>query len=187
MTAKVRGRNLIPLRAFVKERYGDEGWKRFLAAVTPRYRPIWDGLIAEWTWYDRTIDTDGLAALKKVFGEEDGDVVRRLAMRVARHHDRLYMRPILILGGPHLLFRRAGALYQEYYQGPGTLTLVEEGDRWARVVLDDPAAPPAFCEESLPGFMEEIIRLAGRWPVVTRQETCTHRGGARCALYAAWL
>jgi hypothetical protein len=186
MTAgRIRGRSLIPVRAFVKETFGEHGWKRFLAELAPAHRALLDGLIVPDAWYDRTIDTDQIAALAKLWAQEMPDLWRKLGARVARHHVRSYLRPLMVLGGPILVIKRAASLYREYYQG-GAMAVVERRDTGARLSLEDPLQHRWFCGHSLPGFIEEFIALAGRQVVHVRQDVCTWNGAEHCELDLEW-
>jgi hypothetical protein len=180
-----RGRNLIPLRAFVKETYGDKGWQAFLTELSAKTRAVFDGLILEDAWYDRSIDVEATQTLRRLWQAGDPYVVRKLAARTAHHHDRVYMHPLLTHGDPLPLLRRAAAEYREYYQS-GALAVIETRPDGIRLQLDDPHSAEVFCTESLPGFLEEIIRLSGRKVAHVRQEACRFHGAEKCEIDVAW-
>jgi hypothetical protein len=182
---RVRGRVLIPNRSFVKESFGDAGWHRLLGELPPAHRKILDGLIVPDTWYDRELHGAFHRTITSLWGAEQPDLSRRLGIRAARHHDRFYLRPLLKLGGPVMLLKRAAALYREYFQG-GELSLVESREAGGRLVLEDPEAASEFCAESLVGFMEELIRLAGREPVRVEHVVCRHQGAPHCEYEVEW-
>jgi len=109
----------------------------------------------------------------------------RMCGRVAKHHDRFYLRPLLKLGGPMPVVRRAAALYREYFQG-GEMALIERREHGARVQIDDAHAPRQFCSDTLPGFIEELIRLSGRKPVRVLQDVCRFAGASHCEIDIEW-
>lgn len=183
--ALVRGRSLVPIRAFIKETFGEDGWKRTLAELPPPDREIVDGLIVPDAWYERTLHLELAAAIFRLWQKEMPDVGRRLGARAAKHHDKFYLRPFLRLGGPMPLVKRAAGLYREYFQG-GEMAVVERRDSGARVSLTDPLSPKTFCSETFLGFCEEIIRLSGRTPVRVRQEVCRHDGADHCEIDLEW-
>ena len=183
--SRVRGRTLVPIRAALKENFGDAGWRRVLAELPPSDREILDGLLVPDNWYERTLHTSLLEASLRLFRGEVADVGKRIGARVAHHHDRFYLRPLIRLGGPMMVVRRASSLYREYFQG-GSLTLIEQRENGARLQLDDPLAPPFFCKETLPGFVEELIRLAGREPIHVTMPVCRHEGADHCELDFDW-
>jgi len=183
--SRVRGRTLVPIRASLKENFGDSGWKRVLAELAPTDREVLDGLLVPDNWYDRRLHTGMLEAALRLFRAEMPDLGKRIGARVAHHHDRFYLRPLLRLGGPMMVVRRASALYREYFQG-SSLTLIEQRENGARLQLDDALAPPFFCRETLPGFIEELIRLAGREPLHVTMPVCRHEGADHCELDFEW-
>jgi hypothetical protein len=183
--ARVRGRTLVPIRAALKENFGDHGWKRVLALLPPTDREVLDGLLVPDNWYERTLHTGMIEAALRLFGSEVPDLGRKIGARVATHHDRFYLRPLLRLGGPMMVVRRASALFREYFQG-SSLTMIEQRENGARLQLDDPEAPRFFCKETLPGFIEELIRLSGRTPLGVTEPVCRHQGADHCELDFEW-
>jgi hypothetical protein len=185
--ALVRGRTLVPVRASLKEQFGDAGWKRVLAQLAPADRAILDGLIVPDNWYERRLHTGMLEAAETLFRPDYPDVGERIGRRVAAHHDRFYLRPLLRLGGPMMLVRRASAIYREYFQG-GEMAVVEQREHGARVMLSDPYAPRFVCRETLPAFCVEIVRLAGREMVHVTEPVCRHAGTGQdhCELDLEW-
>jgi hypothetical protein len=181
---RVRGRNLIPLRAFVKEKYGDKGWAAVLAGLSPKAREVMEGLILEDNWYDRAVDVEAVDAILRLAHKDDATLARQLAARIADHHERVYMRPVL-KQGPLALLRRAAAEWREYYQG-GTLSVIETRERGVRLELHDPEASDLFCGQSLPGFLEAVLRLGGAKDVHARQTACRYRGAPCCEIEVDW-
>ncbi len=183
--ALVRGRTLVPVRAALKENFGDVGWKRVLAELAPTDRAALDGLLVPDNWYERNLHTDMMEAALRLFRSDAPDLGKLIGARVARHHDRFYMRPLLRLGGPTMVVRRASSLYREYFQG-GTLTMIEQRETGARLQLDDPLASRFVCRETMPAFVEELIRLSGRTPVHVLTPVCRYEGADHCELDLEW-
>jgi hypothetical protein len=181
----VRGRTLVPVRAALKELFGDAGWRRVLAELPPADRVLIDGLIVPDNWYERRMHTELIEVASRLFLAESPGLGRRIGARVARHHDRFYLRPILRLGGPLMLARRASAIYREYFQG-GEMSVLESRDHGARLMLVDPNTPRFFCQETLVGFCEEIVRLGGREVVHVTSPVCRHAGADHCELDMEW-
>lgn len=183
--ARVRGRALVPMRAFIKESFGDLGWKRLLAELAPPHREILDGLIVPDAWYERDLHAATLAAIERLFRAEVPDLGRRLGFREAAHQDRFYLRPLLHIGGARLAIRLAASIFRDYFQG-ASLSVIEQRSRGARLQLDDPLASRFFCSEILPAVVEAIIQLAGGKPVYVRHEACRHEAAPFCEIDAQW-
>ena len=181
----VRGRTLVPLRAFIKETFGEGGWQRLLAEMPPPMREPLDGLIVAEAWYDRSVHVAFLESSWRLWASEVPDLGAKLGARVARHHDRFYLRPLLKLAGPMAVVGRAAAIYREYFQG-GEMAIVERREQGARVMLDDKHTPRQFCAETLPGFISELIRLAGSTPVRVAHDVCRHGGAPHCEIDIEW-
>jgi len=183
--ALVRGRTLVPLRAFVKETYGEPGWQRLLGELPPPVREILDGLVVPDAWYDRAAHVGLIEVSFRLWGSETPNLGRKMGGRVAKHHDRFYLRPLLKLGGPMAVVGRAASLYRDYFQG-GEMSIVARREHGARVTLNDPHCPPQFCSETLLGFIEELIRLSGRKPVRVAQDVCRFAGATHCEMDIEW-
>jgi hypothetical protein len=184
--ALVRGRSLVPLRAFVKETFGDHGWNRLLHELPPKSREVLDGLILPESWYDRAIDRDAVEMLFKLWRAEVPDLGRRLGSRVAKHHARFYLRPIFMIGGPMLVVRRTAAIYRDYYKG-GSMSVIEQRDSGARLAIEDDMTHEWFCTETLPAFITELFALGGRRIVRLEQDVCRFRGAEHCELELEWV
>jgi hypothetical protein len=183
-TALCRGRVLVPLRAIVKETFGDTGWKRLLGELSPKQAQVLCGLIVPDAWYERSLHLSFMETSLRLWSSEVPDLGRRMGIRAARHNDRFYMRPLLKLGGPVLIAGRAAAIYREYFQG-SELAIVERRDCAVRVRLDDPLAPRAFCEQVMTGYLEELVRLTGRTPIRVEQDVCRFRSADHCEI--CWI
>jgi hypothetical protein len=176
---------MVPFRAFVKETFGDHGWNRLLAELPPPSREVLDGLILPDSWYDRQIDKHAVETLFRLWQQEVPDLGRRLGARVAKHHARIYLRPIFLLGGPMLVVRRTAAIYRDYYQG-GSMAVVEQRDSGARISIDDEMTHGWFCTETLPAFITELFALGGRRIVRLEQPVCRFTGAKHCELELEW-
>jgi hypothetical protein len=183
----VRGRELVPVRAALKEAFGDAGWRRLLAELPPPDRAVLDGLLVPDNWYERKLHTRMIENAYRLYRAEMPGLGRRIGARVAEHHDRFYFRPLLAAGGVMMVVRRASAIYREYFQG-GALSVIEQRDHGARLALDDPEAAEWLCQETMPGFVEALIQLAGRTPVRVATPVCRHRGDAttQCEIDVEW-
>lgn len=175
----------MPMRAIVKETFGDTGWNRLLGELSPKQAQILSGLIVPDAWYDRGLHVSLLDTALRLWSSEVPDLGKRMGIRAARHNDRFYMRPLLKLGGPVLITGRAAAIYREYFQG-SELTVVERRESAVRFRLDDAMASRAFCEDVMTAHMEEMIRLTGRMPVSVRQDVCRFRNADHCEIDVEW-
>lgn len=182
---KVRGRVLAPLRAFVKETFGEAGWNRLLGELPSEACAVLDGLLVPDGWYDRSVHRAIGETTYRLWSGEMPDLGRRMGVRAARGHDRVYLRPLMKIGGPHLLLKRAAAIYRDNFQG-GEMSVIERRDDGGRILLDDPNSYRHYCSEALPGFFEELIRLTGREPVHVLHDVCRHQGADHCEFDIAW-
>lgn len=183
--ALVRGRTLVPVRAFLKESFGEQGWKRLLGELPPPDRTVLDGLIVPDSWYDRHLHTELIGASYRLWPKEMPELAASMGARVAGHHDRFYLRPLMRIGGPMMLVKRAAGLYRDYFQG-GEISVIERRDTGARIRLDDVNAQRWFCNDTLPGFCREILRLSGRPVVHAKQVVCRYDGADHCEIDLEW-
>src|SRR5215813_12724478 len=143
---RVRGRLVMPGRAFVKEQFGENGWQRVLAQLAPADRKIVDGLILSESWYEVELYNRFYEAILREFSGELNNLALQLGRHAAEMNVPLFHRILIRFGSPQGMFGRAAAIWKEYFD-QGRMEVIERGENYTRVVLHDDYVRPWFARE----------------------------------------
>ena len=183
--ARTRGRVFTPVRAFVKDEFGEEGWQRLLVRMAPQDRKIVDGLILSEGWYDVPLYQRMFDAALGEFAPEMPNLAFRIGQQTAETLVPLFHRMLMRFGSPAGVFARAAALWKEYFD-EGRMEVIERGENHYRVLMYDEYARPWLPREMLPGFASKVIEMTGHKVVEARLDS-VHEGKPRAyELYIEW-
>jgi hypothetical protein len=171
---RVRGRIITPGRAYVKEKFGENGWQRVLDRMAPADRQIVDGLIPSESWYEVDLYNRFFDAILAEFAGEQDNLAFHIGRCAAEMNVPLFHRMLMRFGSPNGMFHRAAALWKEYFDD-GRMEVIERGDNHTRVMLYDDNVRPWFPREMLPGWSSKVIEMTGH-EVVTVRLAATHEG-----------
>ena len=186
MALRTRGLNLGAARAYVKERFHEDGWKRMLARLPRKdIDEVWDSLILPTGWYDYAIHQAFLQALDDEFRAEEPNLGRELGRRSAQQDIKFYHSITMAFIDPARVLEQATRLWSEHYS-EGRIEVGERGRNSMKMVLDNPGVHRIVCSESVPGWGAYAIGLAGAKEPRAEQVFCVHHGFARCEYLVEW-
>lgn len=182
---KVRGSNIRLAEEFVRQRAGDEGWQRVLAALSPGDREIVTAAIAV-GWYELPVQHHLFDALDRVVtARPGGDAIEAFAAFVAEHDLTKVQRMFLRLRSPALVLEKSGEYWSRFYDA-GVWKVTRTPPRGARgELLDLPDRAPVFCR-FLTAYIRSMFMLAGAKKPVTSHPRCVCRGAASCVFEGTW-
>ena len=183
--SRARGRVFTPVRAFVKEEFGEEGWQRLLTRLAPPDRKIIDGLIVSEGWYDVPLYQRVFEAALNEFAGEMPNLAYRIGQTTAETIVPLFHRMLMRFGSPAGMFARAAALWKEYFD-EGRMEVIERGENHYRVLMYDEHAKPWLPKEMLPGFAAKVIEMTGHEVVASRLDSIQPGPPPAYELYVEW-
>jgi hypothetical protein len=186
MALRTRGMNLGAARAYVKERFKDVGWNRLVARLPERdVAEVWDTLILPTGWYDYALHGRFLDALDAEFRALEPDLGRELGRRAAQSDIRFYHSQTIAFVSPARVLDQCARLWAEHYS-EGRLEVEERGHDSFKIVLVNPGVHWMVCSETVPGWGERAIVLAGARSARAEHVLCVRKGFSHCEYVVDW-
>ena len=159
---KVRGTSVLGTLDFVRTRFGEEGADRIFALLP---RDARDALrdsagsgIAVHGWYDTALLVELTGRIDCEMGKGDLALARAAGKHVAFQDVNRFFKWLMRLGGPKVLFNRAGAVWNNYYDdGRYVLERLDDG-RAAMRIEGSSSAGPVVCKR-IEGWIERALEI----------------------------
>lgn len=179
---QAKGTNLLLIEAFVRQRFGSNGWERVLAALSELDRATLGEVVAV-GWYDFELQLRLLRAADGVLG--DGSLATEFGRFEAEEDLTKIHRLFLRLASPAFVLEKSGEYWNRFYSA-GHWDVSRQGERAATAVLCDvDPADELFCRY-LTAYVTRMFELIGaRSPAVVHTE-CRGRGEPRCVFRGSW-
>jgi hypothetical protein len=194
--AKVRGTSILGTLAFVRERFGEEAAGRVFAGLAEDHRAALrdaaGGGVALHGWYDTGLLVELTSRIDRELGKGDLALARDMGSHVAFQDVNRFFKWLMRLGGPGILFSRAGAVWNNYYDD-GRYVCEHVGDGRASIRIEgSSSAGPVVCKR-MEGWIERALEVtlgADKQPVI-REEAHLRREAAVgdqafCRFVAEW-
>ena len=159
---KVRGTSVLGTLDFVKTRFGAEAAGRFFAGlpadVREALRDPAGSRVALHGWYDTELLVDLTSRIDRELGKGDLALARVVGNHVAFQDVNRFFKWLMRLGGPGILFSRAGAVWNNYYDD-GRYVLEHVSDGRASIRIEgSSSAGPVVCKR-MEGWMERALEI----------------------------
>src|SRR4051812_24453617 len=112
---KVRGSAILTRVAFVKERYGDDGWKRLQPLLAAPTRQTLAGTIENRSWHPFEAFVDLNVRIDGLFGRGDYRLCYEIGAYGADRNMNTLYRVFFKLGSVTFIMGKAAALWSEHY------------------------------------------------------------------------
>jgi hypothetical protein len=160
-SVEIKGMSIIPTVEFVRQRFGDEGYRRWLDALHPETRETLSVGVLPSTWYplDDLFVKPTLAICDLFFG---GD--RKGAWELGRFSADFALRGaykiFVKIGTPGWMVKRATRILPSYYR-PARGELLESSSTMARFRICDLIEPTGTAELRIAGWLERGLEISG--------------------------
>ena len=159
---RVRGTAVLGTLDFVGSRFGREAAERVVALLPVDMRDTLGdaagGGIAPHGWYDTALLVELTARIDSEMGEGDLALARAAGKHVAFQDVNRFFKWLMRLGGPSILFSRAGAVWNNYYDD-GRYVLENVGDGRASIRIEGgTSAGPVVCKR-VEGWIERALEI----------------------------
>jgi hypothetical protein len=184
-TFEVKGTGVAGVVGFVRETFGDEGFQRWLAALSPQARAVAESPILVSSWYPGAIamelrnaivelffagDKSRMTAVGKFTGEKALTGVYKLAIRI---------------GSPRWVISRIGMVYETFYR-PGKISLPVYETKRVVVRLTGFPDKTGVMEHIFAGFLRMAVELSGAKDITTTILKATSRGDPVSEVEVQW-
>lgn len=172
---KVRGASILGTLDFVRVKFGDEAAGKVFSGLTSDVRQALRDAggsgVALHGWYDTSLLVDLTSRVDRELGQGDLALARVMGTHVAFQDVNRFFKWLMRLGGPAILFARAGAVWNNYYDD-GRYVLESVGDGRASIRIEgSSSAGPVVCKR-MEGWMERALDItlgAASRPVIVEE------------------
>ena len=159
---KVRGTSVLGTLDFVRKRFGAEAAAKIFAGLPgdmrETLRDAAGGGLALHGWYDTSLLVELTSRVDREMGRGDLALARAMGNHVAFQDVSRFFKWLMRLGGPNILFSRAGAVWNNYYDD-GRYVLEHVGDGRASIRIEgSSSAGPVVCKR-MEGWMERALEI----------------------------
>jgi uncharacterized protein (TIGR02265 family) len=180
----VKGNPIVATRTFVTERYGQDAWKRVLAALPPSdVAVIADALPIG--WYRIEVLQRLNRATETVLGDGGGGIARLLGRRTAEIELTTIHRVLLKVATPWYVVERLTMMWQRV-QDTGEWKVERVSDTQLIATLTGWAISDEIMCIRLAAFFERTLELSGAQAPVIRRGSCIGRGERSCRFDVSW-
>ena len=179
---KVKGVMFGARKQFLLEALGEEGFKAFLAKLTPRTRAYAKNpLASSWVEFESLIELD-----RTIHNELKARYPNVLMLIGAASAELGIGRIYKSLDSDSLVqFLEGNVAFHDQYQKFGTLRFEKTPSGGKMIYGNYPCYSPVYCVSALGYFMESILRHGGTAPTVVETK-CQCHGEKTCTFELSW-
>jgi hypothetical protein len=170
---------------YVRERHGEDGVRRVLAAVPTPTRAVLDGRVIPNSWVPYDVFIDLGVTVDRLFGHGDLALCLELGRYSAEVNLPTLYRLFYRFGSPLYIFRKAAQLWDEHYDS-GRLAAMEAGPNAARLEILGFDRPHRVHCLAVIGWATRSIELSGGTVLAAEEQRCRARGDETCEMVARW-
>jgi hypothetical protein len=160
--AKVRGTSILGTLDFARTHHGAAAAERIYAGLPPSMRAMLlnaEGQgIAAHGWYDTSLLVELTSRIDRDLGKGDLALAREIGNHVAFQDVNRFFKWLLRLGGPNVLFNRAGAVWNNYYDD-GRYVLEDLADGRASLRIESSSSASEVVCKRIEGWIERALAL----------------------------
>lgn len=182
---QIKGLILQARIEFVKEYFGEDGWKKVLEAMNEEDRQILDGMIVTATWYPFEIGERLDQAIVDELGGGDQSIFEEIGAKSARRSLLKVHKSFLTKDDPQAFMKKADMIYKFYYD-TGYREYEETGPTSGIMTTHEAETFSAPDCLTVIGWYKEGLKMCGAKNVKAYEEECRARGGSCCRYRFSW-
>jgi hypothetical protein len=181
----VKAQGLLHGAAWLREKFGEGGLEKVLAACGPSVRERCATAIAI-NWIAQTELAEFLRVADEQLGTGDGKIAEAIGAASARVNLRhMALRLAFFLGRPEFLMRRVAGVWRQYNEEGDMIVREFVGGRMLAELAGVPS-PDWFVCCSVTGWLNEAGLATGMKRLTTHHSECRARGKGRCMWELRW-
>ena len=185
MPTQVKGAVILARRAFVREEFGEEAWKRLLETMPAADRELLDGFILTASWYPFELNQRLDAAIVEHLGAGDKTIFESIGSWSAKKNLAGPHKTFLTPGSPQRFMEMTDRIYDFYY---------DTGERKFEATGNRSGVMTTFGAETFSetdcltviGWYREALEMCGASDVTIREVSCRARGDEFCRYEFSW-
>lgn len=189
MGVSVKGSAVTARIRWVRELYGEPGFKRLKEALPPEHRTFLEGRILPHEWVPFELFVAVSVELDRIYGKGDLGLCREMGRYSAKVNLPTLYRIFYMLGSPAFIVKRAARVWDVHYSS-GRLDAEtrknEDGTETASLKLIGFETPHRAHCASVAGWGEQSVTLSGGTMLTMIESQCRTRGAPYCEFVATW-
>ena len=185
MPTRVKGAVILARRAFVREEFGEDAWKRLLETLSEADRELLDGFILTASWYPFELNERLDAAIVEQLGAGDSAIFESIGAWSAKKNLAGPHKTFLTPGSPHRFMQMTDRIYDFYY---------DTGERKFEYTSEHSGVMTTYGAETFSetdcmtviGWYKEALRMCGATKVQIEEVACRARGDEYCRYELSW-
>jgi hypothetical protein len=189
MSVSVKGSAITARIRWVRELYGEDGYRHLKDALDPGARRALEQRIVPHEWVPFELLIAISVELDRIYGKGDLELCRTLGRFAARLNLPTLYRIFYALGSPRVIIQRAPKVWDVHYSSGRLDTSIvrsPEGIETARLQIVDFERPHRAHCLSVLGWCEQSIELSGGTLISAEETQCRTEGAAMCELVTRW-
>jgi hypothetical protein len=185
LPTQVKGAVILARRAFVREEFGEDAWKRLLETLSESDREHLDGFILTASWYPFDLNQRLDAAIVEQLGAGDIAIFESIGSWSAKKNLAGPHKTFLTPGSPHRFMEMTDRIYDFYYD-TGERKF-EPSDETSGVMTTYGAE--TFSETdclTVIGWYREALKMCGASEVTIEEDSCRAHGDEFCRYQISW-
>jgi len=179
-----KGTYFAALRAFVRERFGDEGLERYLSVLEKEDRDTVATAVSI-DWVDMGIRLRATRELEMTFGKGDDSLLSEFGRFEAQRDLSTTQRVFLRLANPGYAIQKAGQYWRRFYDW-GELSVERQSKTQVVATLKNSVVADAhYCTQFM-AYLTRVFELVGAKDVVVKHTKCRARGHSNCVYDGSW-
>ncbi|MGO8991709.1 MAG: hypothetical protein ACLQVI_00165 [Polyangiaceae bacterium] len=178
---KVRGSAILTRVRYVKEKFGDEGWKRLEPTLSALSKQVLSGPVENRTWHPFETFIDLNVRIDALFGRGDNRLCYDIGAYGADKNLTTLYRVFFRLGSVSFIMGKAAALWSEHYDS-GKLLSASDESKALTLTLEDFATPHCAHCFSVMGWAARSIELTGASLVGKQRTACRYWRDKACVM-----
>lgn len=185
MKSQVKGTAVLGTIRFVKETFGEEGFAKVKARLSPEDQQRMDDVVLASAWYPVSFLLALMRGAKQEFGAGMPDIITQMGRSSADYAHTTVYKLVFKVGSPQWIISKASVIFSSFYD-QGQMVACESGKGFANVEVRDFGEPaPEFCER-IAGWCVRTFELSGAKRVQLNHVQCVCRGDKVCRFEGTW-
>ncbi len=182
----VKGSPMIADIAFVRQRYGEEGLEKAMAAMQPEFAEEYRSRLLASDWYTMEFRLAILYAVDELFAKGDEHFFWEMGRNQAEHNLKNYYKAFMRLIGPAKLARVAAMFWGLIYN-TSHVDVILKNNAVEFIIHDYPITEKFNCHV-IRGYMHHCLEyaLAGASTISGEETTCINCGDEHCVFVFRW-
>ncbi len=158
---QVKGTAVASIPIFIREKFGEEGFKRWLDSISPEASKVYSSSILVSSWYPlKEILVEPSANICKLFYNGNLSGVWECGRFSAEYGLRGIYKIFVKFGSPGFLIKRASIILPTYYK-PSAIEVIENTRDYAILHITQFPEINKLIEFRIAGWMEHALEISG--------------------------